>query len=67
MPETRKIICTGTIKAKGEMVPCRRIIAEIEYANDVKMEIKCPKCGTMNTIQARPNTLGTFAIEHLST
>ena len=80
MPEKRKFICTGTVKDKqGKILPCNRIIAEIEYANDVRIEIKCGKCGTMNTIQARPKvktereivkkelaSLGTFPIQKIS-
>ena len=55
MAEKRKILCTGTRKNRnGEIVNCKRIIAEVDYANDVRIEIKCGSCGTMNIIEARP-------------
>lgn len=46
--------CIGTFKLKGETVRCNKIIAEIEHVNDAKILLKCPKCGTMNTIEAKP-------------
>lgn len=72
--------CNGTIKLKGETVRCNKIIAEIEHVNDAKILLKCPKCGTMNTIEGRPKNnkisgvvlkqdeliLGTFPIQHIS-
>ncbi|HEY5392144.1 MAG TPA: hypothetical protein VIJ57_08510 [Hanamia sp.] len=75
MPIKRKIICSGTRKNRnGEVISCNRIIAEIEYANDVHIEIKCGSCGTMNVIEAKPKDqarqitkgLGTFPITNIS-
>jgi len=71
----RKVHCTGTRKNRnGEIISCNRIIAEIEYANDVRIEIKCGSCGTMNTIEAKPKDqvrstikeLGRFPITKIS-
>ena len=81
MTELKKITCTGTLKQKGQETRCNRILAEVEYANDVRLEIKCPKCGTMNIIEAKPKhkpelklietvhgiELGSFPIIEIST
>lgn len=53
MPAKREVRCTGTRKNRnGDIIPCTRIIAEIEYVNDARLLIKCGSCGTMNIIEA---------------
>jgi hypothetical protein len=55
MGEIRNVICTGTRKNRnGEIITCKRIIAQIDHANDVRLQIKCGSCGTMNIIEAVP-------------
>ncbi len=74
MAESRKVFCTGTRKNRnGEVISCRRIIAEISHANDVRIEIKCGSCGTMNIIEAKPKQeriqtldLGRYTIQKIS-
>lgn len=70
MPLDKNIIrCTG----------CKKVLCNLEYLNDGKLEIKC-KCGVINTIEALPKqtseiqvngqpglNLGTFSIQHIST
>jgi phage FluMu protein Com len=59
--------CTGTRKNRnGEVIPCTRIIAEIDYANDARLRIKCPSCGTMNIIEATPKLMRTESKNILS-
>lgn len=48
------IRCPGTLIIKGREERCNRIIAVVDHANDVKIDIQCQKCGTVTTIQARP-------------
>ena len=76
----RKITCNGTRKNRnGEVISCNRIIAEVEFVNDARIEIKCGSCGTMNVIEATPKNkereavketlkggLGSFTITNIS-